>query len=157
MTHPREHPGFTLLELVLVLVVMATILAMAAPSLRGWSHGAQLRDAGEQFLAVTRWARAHAISEAQIHRMNVGPSRYQVTIQDGQNFVQIGSEFGRVFQIPENLHLQLTDQQNQPIDHVDFFPTGRTQPARVRISAADGDNVQLECSAPAEGFVVLAR
>ena len=155
--HRGKQSGFTLLELVLVLVVMATILALAAPSLSGWSHGAQLRDAGEQFLAVTRWARAHAISEAQIHRLNVGPAQYQVLIQDGQNFSRISSEFGRTFTVPDNLRLELTDPQGQRLDHLDFLPIGRTQPARVRISTADGESVQLECSAPAEGFVVLAR
>ena len=61
----KASVAFTLLELVLVLVVLSTALAVAAPSMRGWSKGSTLRDAGDQFLAVARWARSQAVAGAK--------------------------------------------------------------------------------------------
>jgi prepilin-type N-terminal cleavage/methylation domain-containing protein len=159
--------GFTLLELILVMVIICVALAMAAPSLRGWSHGSQLRDAGDQFLTLARWARAHAASEARVHRLNVDAAggKYWVTEQVGtrftsvqttqqdQQFASIPSTFGQVYTLPEGLRIQLTDLQDKTVDAVDIYPSGRMTPARVRISGSqETGSLTIECPTPTEGF-----
>src|SRR5688500_9566548 len=127
----RTASGFTLLELVLVLVIISTALAMAAPALRGWSKGARLRDAGDQFLAVARWARSQAVSNSRVYRLNVDANagRYWVTVQDGTEFVSTGSDFGQVFALPSGFGISMNEATaQQSLKAVDFFPTGRTQP-----------------------------
>jgi len=59
--------GFTLIELILVLLIISITMALAAPSLRGWSDGAKLRDAGDLFVASAKWARAQAILTGTPH------------------------------------------------------------------------------------------
>ena len=66
-----NHPGFTLIELLLVLVVISAALGIAAPSLSHWGRGQRLRDAGDEFLATVRWARAQAIANSRTYRLNV--------------------------------------------------------------------------------------
>src|SRR5215211_7461140 len=91
------HSAFTLIELLLVLVVIATALAVAAPAMSGWGRGSRMRDAGDQLLATTKWARAQAIAEGQIYRLNVDPQKslYWVTVQEGTQFVPVDKDFGR--------------------------------------------------------------
>jgi prepilin-type N-terminal cleavage/methylation domain-containing protein len=158
-TRARRQPhAFTLLELVLVLMILAAAMAMVAPSLRGWSRGAKVRDAGDQFLAVTRWARSEALANSQLYRINIDARQglYWVTVQDGQNFVNPGMEFGRIFSVPEGFQLIVTDvsaQDQKPQETIDFSPAGRTQPMQVVIAGPDpNDIVRLECATPAEGF-----
>ena len=154
----RTSSAFTLLELVLVLVIIATALAMAAPSLRGWSRSSRLRDAGNQFLAVARWARAQAVANSQVYRLNVDQNtgRYWVTVQEGLEFLPTGSDFGQVFSVPDGFGIARTDAQSQPgAGVVDFFPTGRTQPATVRITSDDGYAVDIVCPTPDEGFALV--
>lgn len=149
--------GFTLLELVLVLLILSVALAAVASSLHGWSRGAKVRDASEQFLAVTRWARTQAISQATTYRLNVDPrnNTYFLTQQDGQQFVNVRNDFGQVFGVPDGFRIVMTDDQQQPLEAVDFLPTGRARTARVRIEhPQDGDGITLECLSPAEGFRV---
>src|SRR5687768_10268701 len=68
----RVHDrAFTLIELVVVLVVLTVTIAITAPSLRGWSQGAKLRDAGQQLLAATAFARSQAAATATPHRLIV--------------------------------------------------------------------------------------
>jgi general secretion pathway protein H len=156
---PRHHAaGFTLLELVLVLVIMSIALAVAAPSLRGWSKGARLRDAGDQFLAVARWARGQAVAESHVYRLNVEPStgRYWVTVQNGMEFGPTGSSFGQMFELPAGLDISMTDGSSQQLSVVDFYPTGRTQAASVRITSDDGFAVDIVCPSPAEGFALAS-
>ena len=44
-----------------MLIILCVALAVTAPSLSGWNRGSKSRDAGEQFLALTRWARTQAL------------------------------------------------------------------------------------------------
>jgi type II secretion system protein H len=154
---PRRHlrRAFTLIELILVLVILSTALAIAAPSLRGWSKGSKLRDAADQFQAVTRWARAQAIAESQTYRLNVEAheGRYWLTTQDGMEFVPVASDFGAEFVMPDGATITMTQRdQSQPLEFVTFYPTGRTTaPAIVRL-ADDRGTYDFICDTPAEGF-----
>src|SRR3954464_4283125 len=84
----RCHRAFTLIELILVLLIIGTVLAMASPSLRGWSRGSKIRDAGEQFLSVARYGRAQAVADARMYRLQVDAKSgtYQLLVQDGEQF-----------------------------------------------------------------------
>jgi Tfp pilus assembly protein FimT len=146
-----------LLELVLVLLILCIAAAASMPSLVGWSRGSAVRDAGDQFLAVARRARTQALADSTIYRLNVDArsGTYWVTVQDGLNYVPPGNEFGRVFSVPDGFSIAMTtvgQSDQQAMSAVDFYPTGRTQPARVRIGRSDTDAVNLECPTPAEGF-----
>lgn len=152
-----SQSSFTLLELVLVLMIISLSLALVAPSLRGWSAGSRLRDAGDQFLAVARWARAQAVAESQVYRLNVDSSsgRYWLTVQNGMEFVSTGTSLGQMYALPTGLNIAMNEPlSGQPLSVVDFFPTGRTQPAHVRISSDDGFAVNIVCPTPAEGFAL---
>jgi len=151
--------GFTLLELVLVLLILCIAAAASAPSLVGWGRASAVRDAGDQFLAVARWARTQALADSTVYRLNVDSKNgtYWVSVQDGMNYVAPGNEFGRIYSVPEGFSIAMTtigQDQQQQLTAVDFLPTGRSQPARVRIGRSDQDCVNIECPTPAEGFRV---
>ena len=107
------------------------------------SRGAKVRDAGDQFLAVTRWARSEALANCQLYRLNIDSRQglYWVTVQDGQNFIPPGTEFGRIFSVPEGFQLIVTGattpgdqapgQAQGQESTIDFSPAGRTQPMQV--------------------------
>ncbi|MGA2500356.1 MAG: GspH/FimT family pseudopilin [Tepidisphaeraceae bacterium] len=151
-----RHRGFTLLELVLVLVIICTALAVAAPSLRNWGRASYLRNAADEFVAATRLARTEAVATGQLHRLTVDNGQYQVTAQQGEQFVPVASNLGRGI-LPEGFSIQLTStgQTADKGNSIDFFPTGRTQPAKVRITSDQGETLEIECAAPAESFRVL--
>src|SRR3954469_14534881 len=99
--------AFTLLELMLVLLIIAVALTFAAPKLRAWGRGRELRDAAEQFISLTRYARAQAASTGNVHRITIDSqsSTYQLTRQDGQTFIPEGTDFGDVQKLPSGYHI----------------------------------------------------
>jgi prepilin-type N-terminal cleavage/methylation domain-containing protein len=156
-TPPRHPRAFTLLELVLVLVVISVALSIAAPALRGFSRGAKMHDAATQFTAMCHWARTQAISTSRVYRLVVQPAnaQYRVMVQDGDTFVSPSSAFGQVFVMPEGYRLTLTKADGSVGDYVDFYPNGRTDPARIQIISDDGETSIVECPTPAETFRIL--
>lgn len=154
MSRRTTHPAFTLIELLLVLVVIATALAIAAPQMSGWGRGSRMRDAGDHLLATTRWARTQAIADGQVYRLNVDAAnnRYWVTTQQGMEFVPVENSFGRETFGEDGATLQLVDDQQHPIEYVTFYPNGRISPPSRLSMADDRNHVDMVCKTPAEGF-----
>jgi prepilin-type N-terminal cleavage/methylation domain-containing protein len=181
-THPN-HPerrirrGFTLLELVLVMLLIAISLSVAAPSLRGFLSGSKSRDAATHLLSVMQWARGRAAAEARIYRLNISAQdgSYQVMVQQGEQFVESPSDFGQVFAIPDGMTMQFVRGMPQnPLpgavqrpparaaasgvgDFIDFHPDGRNDPASVRLADDQGSVYIIESPSPAEPFRILSR
>lgn len=152
----RQHCGFTLIELILVLAIMAILVALAAPSMRGWSKGAKLRDATDQLLAVTQAARTDAINTASISLLEVNNSglSYRIVKIDAQGLSQpLAGEFGQTVTVNDHLRIGL-----QRLDGVDgpilFYPDGRVTPAVISVSADWGEVVDVTSPTPASLFRV---
>ena len=153
---PRAS-GFTLLELVLVMVIICTVLGMASVSLRGFFASRRTADAAAQIVALTQYARSQAVAEGRTYRFNLDASerRYWLTAQVGGAFESIPSEFGRVFLLPENTTVETnaTDtEENTSV--ISFFPDGRSVAVRIRLSGRQDDAFDVVCPSPAEEFHV---
>ena len=55
--------GFTLIELIVVMALLAIVLAVAAPSLARFFRGRTLDSEAKRFLALTRYGQSRAVSE----------------------------------------------------------------------------------------------
>ena len=160
MKQRSAHSGFTLLELVLVMMIVMAALALAAPSMGGWGRTTKLRDAGDQFLAVTRWARSQAIADARIYRLNIDSyaGRYWLTMQEGETFVELGKNFGQAFALPEGYRIAIVaDTIGAPTSGqtIDFHGNGRVQPARVQIANDVGGVIEIAAIAATDEFALV--
>jgi type II secretion system protein H len=68
MKSQRHHQkngsrAFTLIELMLVMAILLTVLAVSFPSLRGFFRGRHLDHEARRFVSLTRYAQNRAISE----------------------------------------------------------------------------------------------
>lgn len=152
MRMSRTHlPAFTLIELVLVLAMLAMLMALAAPSLRGWGQGARLRNGTDQLLTATRWARTQAISTAVVHRLEAGPdgTAFRVVAQDPE--LVATNEYAHPIQLPSNLRVEIM-RPDGVAGMVDFHPNGRLTPALIRLISDAGEVVIIQARSPADSF-----
>jgi Tfp pilus assembly protein FimT len=142
-----------LIELALVLVVMAIGVALTAPSLRGWSEGAKLRDAGQQFLATTQIARSQAATTGVPHRLQIdaAANTYVLGALNGTEWLPVPGEFGQAVKLPAEHRIQITGSSTEP-NAIDFYPNGRTTPCAVRLIGRTGETIEFACAFPAEPF-----
>ena len=148
--------GFSLMELILVMVVMCVALAVAAPSLRGYFASRQVWDAAGQIVALTKYARARAASEGRVYRVNVDTKDglYWLTARTSAGFESLNSEFGRVFALPAGASMAwvLDGGADAAREWIAFHPDGRSEAVRLRIMGRQGETVDVVCRSPAEGF-----
>src|SRR6266496_4510628 len=59
----RRSQGFTLIELIVVMMLLAIVLAISAPSLSRFFRSRSLESEARRFMALTRHAQSRAVSE----------------------------------------------------------------------------------------------
>jgi len=154
----RAAGAFTLLELIAVLVLISTVLAIAAPSLRGFVRGWQPADAAAKVLALTKLARSQAISRGATHRLNIDAEQgaFWLTMQRKGAFVAIDGNLGQRFQLPLGVSISLVDSSGGEIEnHVEFSPDGRCDPATVELAGGQRDVYWVTCDSPSARFRII--
>ncbi len=154
--------GLTLLELVLVMVIICTILATAAPSLRGFFASRETSDAAAQIVALTHLARSQAVAEGRVYRLNLDVQNrtYWLTVQEQGGFRRLYNDFGRVFTLPKDTEIELDDISGYASsfssgEHIDFNAQGQTQTGTIRLINRRGDVFEITCLSPAELYHVV--
>lgn len=154
--------GLTLLELVLVMVIICTILATAAPSLRGFFTSRETSDAAAQIVALTHLARSQAVAEGRVYRLNLDTENrtYWLTVQQQGGFRQLYNDFGRVFSLPKDTKIELEDISGygssfSSQEYIDFNAQGQTQTGTIRLINRRGDVFEITCFSPAELYHVV--
>jgi type II secretion system protein H len=111
-----RHSGFTLIELVLVMVIVAILAGMLAPSIAAFGTGRSTDNLGRRIVGLAQYARTAAISEGRTYRLNFDnnlKSFWLTADQDG-TFAAPTNEYGQHFEVPDGITLQLnaTPQAN---------------------------------------------
>jgi type II secretion system protein H len=142
----RQRPGgFTLVELIVVMTLLAVVLALSAPRLSGFVIGRNVEEESRRFLALTRYARSEAIARSERMElwMNGETGEYGVRLATGPvNARQEEEDTGAVtFLLDERIRLELDGEQTgQPNEAGEttilFWPDGtidESSPTRVRM------------------------
>ena len=151
MIRTRPSSGFTLIELILVMAIMATVMALAAPQLTRWKKGGKLRNAADEFIAATRWARSKAAADGAMYAVAIDKQSgtYRVQMKTGQEYGEAQGQFRAAPPLPEGVKIESTAEL------IEFYPTGRVDTATVKFTAEDGDSISVECTTPAGDFATV--
>lgn len=126
----KRQRGFTLLELLVVLVIGVLLVSLAPPLLSGLSGATELRGAARQVAAGLRSARNEAVSrqrEATL-TLDLEQRRFGVT-GDPREIV-----------LPEGLGIRLYTAQAEVVDGatggIRFFPDGSSTGGAITVSGS---------------------
>ncbi len=59
----KSNPAFTLIELILVMAMLAIVISVALPSLKGFFRGRNQDSEARRFLSLTRYGQSRAVAE----------------------------------------------------------------------------------------------
>ncbi len=126
----KRQRGFSLVELIVVMVLIAAVTGIGAAAISGGLPGQQLRGAAREMAVELRFARAQAIATGreQVFEINVVDKRWSAA----------GKRQG---QLPEGLDIVATtareEQPAQEVAVIRFFPEGASTGGRVVIKRGD--------------------
>jgi prepilin-type N-terminal cleavage/methylation domain-containing protein len=156
--HFERVKGFTLLELIVVMVILSTVLALAGPRLRGFFGSRQLPDTAAQILALTQLARSQAISDGIAYRLNFNTIRriYWLTAWRIGSFQDIKTDFGRTYTLPKDMILELENLEQEGTDiFVEFKPEGTATAGTIRLIERGGRTLEVTCATVTEPFCIV--
>ena len=130
-----SESGFTLVELLVALAILALVLAVVPPLLPDVIDSARLRNAQRDLVSGLRYARSQAVNSQQAVTVgiNVGTGTMQVL------------DRRRNLSIPDGVSLTLVTAQQEQVSEregaIRFYPDGSSTGGRV--SFRQGDRVSL--------------
>ena len=140
--------GFSLLETLLVVALLAIAGVLVAGAVTGGFRGMELRGTAKEMATHLRYTRARAISTGQSQRFTVD---LRTRTWSGAN--------GREGEIPDGIAVEFTGarevQPSESSGAIEFFPDGAATGGRIRL-AIDDAAWQLDV-AWLTGEVVVSR
>jgi len=155
MSRPGEgtrSAGFSLLELIVVLILLGLASVLVAPSFTGGLSGLQLETSTRDVITLMRHARSEAIAKQHVFRVVVGQddpfsAKYFFTNDFGETIKERELPKGLQFQVADDMHLPLT---------VSFYPNGRSSGAVFGIKNKQGKATSIGVDT-ITGFAKLER
>lgn len=126
---PRASTGFTLLELLVVLLLLAMVYGLAMPMFSAGQPATELKGAARQLAAGLRQARSQAVKrkEEAVLMLDV----------EKRNFVVSGDR--RRYNLPAKLDFTLftaqSDLQPGGVGAIRFYPDGSSNGGRITVAA----------------------
>ena len=121
--------GFTLLELMVVLVIAAVAMTIVPPLIAQAIPGAQLKSAAREVAAGLRYARNKALTSDQ--------EAVLLLDIDGRNFSVSGRK--RQYALPDHLEITLltaeSEMRGEKKGGIRFFPEGGSTGGRITLAA----------------------
>jgi type II secretion system protein H len=162
----RSARGFTLVELILVMVVLLAVTAVVAPRFSDSFPSLQVRKSADRIFAWARKARADAAETGARHRLVLEPERRAFWIEreakplkEPGKFTPLGGAWEEetlppevVLAVAEGLE---TDPSNSKRRYAEFLPDGTATGGTVEVSHEKGDRRQVKIVAATSGISVL--
>ena len=144
--------GYTLIELVLVMAVLAVASMVAAPAVGRAVDGLRVRTEVAGVASFLRWARQQAVTRGQAHEVTVDAARGALLVRRAGGELIAGGETRR--QLSSLLHV--APAHGRILQPITFLPHGRSSGGVFRVEAA-GSRAYLITVDPLTGRVSTRR
>ena len=131
-----DPKGFSLLELVIVILVMGLVAAVSYPALSRGTTAFHLRAAGRDILNAVRYAHEKAITEQRGMKLVVNRAAQQVVLTDDFG------EGGRTYTLPHDVRIESVVLEGQDLPEgilsIRFRSNGSAQSAMILLQSQTG-------------------
>ena len=154
----RRDQGFTLVELILVMIVIFTLATVVVPRFSDFFPSLQVRKSTEHLMAWARKARADAALTGCRQRLYLDTSKRKFWIEresrpikEPGKFVALTGAWSEEL-LPDGVEIESvdkaeTDPGTSTLKYVEFLPDGSSSEATIVLSNDNGDRQTLRIEA----------
>ena len=136
-----NNSGFTLIELILVMGVLATMAAIVIPNLSGFLKGQDISQEGKRFLALTQLAHSEAISSGVAHTLWINPEQKTYGLREPLGFSEY-TNTGKIYSLGASLDFELDTYAARTYGEfaIRFLPDGEIEEGSITNLAIERPN-----------------
>ena len=127
-----QQSGFSLIEIMAVMILMAVVLTMVGVSFSRGISAAEVRSAGRNLMAAVRVTRGEAIISREEQRL---------VFNLDENYYLIPARGNKRIDLPDGMDMGLltarSEMQSETEGAIRFFPDGSSTGGRVTLAAGD--------------------
>lgn len=154
----RTSRGFTLIELVLVILIIGLLLAVVAPSLGGMLRSQKLDAAARTIAGMLKQARIYAASQAKPYRLviDTDDNTCWLEVLSTSGFERPESSLGVIIELGEDLIIELDGGTTEgSLLMVRVEPDGVGELAQYTIQRKQDDKtLAVYCRTPIEPYII---
>ncbi len=147
--------GFTLLELILVLVILGMSAMIAVPAMAPFARGRKMTDTSGQLLALTKFAQDMAVTEGKSVRLEIDTAAgvFALLAEKDGVYAPVESGVAKSFAVGEGVKLAWEGQSDASGQgYIQFDADGGHDVATVRVTGSDGQTLFVGTDGPTEGY-----
>ena len=154
----RTTRGFTLIELILVMLIIGLMLTVVVPSMGGLLKAQRLDQCARTIAGMLKEARVRAAGDAKAYRLVIDTEDSTCWLEalTPQGFDRPESSQGKILELGDDLMFELEGGEEEGTRlMVRVEPDGMAELAQVTITRnQDGKQLAVYCRTPTEAFII---
>ena len=159
--------GFSLIEVIVVLLIIGLTIALVTPSLYRFSSTVELKASAKKISAILRYYRSEAINQGKVYQIFFDSDLNEVRVQPAASTEEKGesekkgeNDAQKTYALPKGVHIkevkvELT-QYPSDLPTIEFYSNGGSNGGTITLDSQDRQGYKIEVNF-LTGIVALQR
>lgn len=134
-----KNKGFSLIELVIVLIIISLSISLVTPSIARFSKMIELKTAAKKVSGIMRYYRSEAIQQGKVHQVLFDPGLREVRVQSLEPTEE--KALKNKYPLPVGIQIKEVDipSPQYPADFpaIEFYPNGGSNGGSILLDNQD--------------------
>jgi len=155
-----KNQGFSLIEVMVVLILISLSMFLATPLLSGFSKTAELKGATKKISAILRYSRSEAVNRGKVYQVLFDSDLRQVNVQpieekeedeeakDGTKDEAKDEPKRKTYTLPKGVDIKevKANSPQYPSDYavIEFYPNGGSNGGTIRLDSPDRKGYRIK-------------